>query len=88
MKNALALIMGAVCLCALSTSVMAQTIVDTPILNPPAPLAGQTVHVELHGIPCVFYFSGPDYPPVVSRNGNAVRLVVQAYVSSDPDFCI
>ena len=73
-------------LCA--TSALAQSIVDTPVLSPNSPLAGQPVNVELHGYACVLYLSPPDTPFVVTRNGSAITLLVQAVVSPDQDFCI
>jgi hypothetical protein len=82
----LRVLVAALCVCA--HPLWAQTIVDTPVLNPAAPIAGQTVNVDLHGSPCVLYLTPPDYPSVVTRDANAITLVVQAYVSSDPDFCI
>src|SRR5215831_2396461 len=67
----------------------AQTIEDTPVLNPTAPAPGQAVSVELHGNPCVLYFYDPPIETgTVTRNGNTIVLTVQAYVSSDSDFCI
>jgi len=73
--------------CATRT-MFAQTIVDTPVLNPTAPVAGQAVNVELHGNPCVLYIYSPVESGVVTRNGNAITLTVQAIVSPDLDFCI
>lgn len=74
--------------CMLDTSsVSAQGIEDTPVLNPANPSAGQPVSVELHGNPCVIYFTAPDTPVVVTRNGNSITLLVQAYVSTDPILC-
>jgi hypothetical protein len=34
------------------------------------------------------YLAPPDNPVVITRNGNAVTLLVQAFVSEDPIFCI
>jgi hypothetical protein len=68
-------------------SLNAQTIEDTPVLNPANPAIGETVNVELHGNPCVIYFTPPDTPVVVTRNGNSIMLLVQAYVSTDPILC-
>jgi len=73
-------------LCA--TSALAQSIVDTPVLSPASPLAGQPVNVELHGYACVLYLSPPDTPFTVTRSGGAITLLVQAVVSPDQDFCI
>ena len=79
---------GAFVLCAGAQCATAQTIIDTPVLNPENPAAGQGINVELHGNACVLYLSAPDTPVVVTRNGNAITLLVQAIVSSDGDFCI
>ena len=64
----------------------AQSIVDTPILVPANPVAGQQIYVEVHPTPCVLYFN--DTPPLVTRDGNAITMFQEAYVSPDPDFCI
>jgi len=78
---------GTLFICALQ--LQAQTIYDTPILNPSAPAAGQPISVELHGSPCVLYIYDPPVETgVVTRNGSAITLTVQAVVSPDLDFCI
>ncbi len=66
----------------------AQTIDDIPIVVPSNPLTGRTVNVELHGYDCVLYLAPPDNPVVITRNGNAITLLVQAFVSGDPAFCV
>jgi hypothetical protein len=85
--SVLALLIALFLACAAQVA-FAQPIVDTPVLNPANPVAGQTVNVELHGNPCVLYVFSPDSPGVITRKGNAITLLVQAIVSGDADFCI
>jgi len=67
----------------------AQEIIDTPVLYPAGPAAGQMVDVQLHGNACVLYLSPPDTPYTVVRLGNTILLTVQAYVApSGNDLCI
>jgi hypothetical protein len=85
-RTALRVLPATLSLCALK--LQAQTIYDTPVLNPSTPAAGQPISVELHGNPCVLYIYTPDQPGVVAQNGSAITLIVQAVVSPDLDFCI
>jgi hypothetical protein len=86
-RTGLRVLLATLWLCALK--LQAQTIYDTPALNPSAPASGQPISVELHGNPCVLYiYDPPNETGVVSRNGSSITLTVQAVVSPDFDFCI
>ena len=65
-----------------------QPIVDTPVIDPPNPVAGQTVSVELHGGACVLYLDDPaGQPSTVKRDGSTIVLTVQAIVGPS-GFCV
>jgi hypothetical protein len=77
---------------ALSFPVLApaqESIVDTPVLDPANPVAGQPVSVLVHGGICVLYLNdpSPSAASTVTRQGNAVKLTVQAIVAPS-GFCV
>ena len=65
------------------------SIVDTPVLYPPNPVAGQAVSVLVHGGACVLYLNDPSpaAASTVTRQGDAIKLTVQAIVAPS-GFCI
>lgn len=68
-----------------ATAHLAYAFVDPPTLDPPHPLAGQETSVDIYAGVCDMFTSDP---PVITRTGNNIRMVLQA-ISAPPssDYC-
>jgi len=69
-----------------SLSSRAQAFIGSPTLDPPKPLAGQVVSVDIYAGVCDAFTVDP---PVITRAGNNIGMLLQS-ISNPPssDFCI
>lgn len=65
----------------------AKAFVDTPYLTPSAPQAGQSVMVNVRFGECDVFVPEDPYP-IVTREGNAIRILFFGYSYSDPELCV
>jgi hypothetical protein len=59
---------------------------DPPYLTPALPLAGDTVSVNIYGGVCDAIVGIPGYP-IVTQNGNEIRIVLWSARYTDPILC-
>ncbi|MET0232343.1 MAG: hypothetical protein ABW186_15550, partial [Rhodanobacteraceae bacterium] len=65
----------------------ADAFIDPPYLTPQSPVAGEVVSVNIHGGVCDSIVGIPGYP-LLSRNGNALRILFWSASFTDPILCI
>lgn len=68
-------------------SPLASAFVGPPILVPAQPLAGQTVSVSIGVGVCDAFIERAGFPQI-TRNGNAIRIVLAAVHYTDPAICM
>lgn len=61
----------------MTTALSAPAFYDPPTLNPPAPVAGQEISIDIRAGAC-HLFDGDPRDGVVTRNGDHIRIVVPA----------
>jgi len=64
----------------------AHAFVDAPYLTPSAPQASQSVMVNVRFGECDVFVPEAPYP-IVTREGNAIRILFFGYSYSDPELC-
>lgn len=62
---------------AMTTVLSAQAFYDPPTLNPPAPVAGQEISIDIRAGDC-HLFDGDPRDGVVTRDGDQIKIVVPA----------
>ncbi|MDN5924730.1 MAG: hypothetical protein L0H70_06995 [Xanthomonadales bacterium] len=66
---------------------MALAFVDSPVLVPQNPVAGQTVSVSIRVGTCDVFVAKPGYPQI-TRNGSAIRILFASAHATSIDWCI
>lgn len=64
----------------------ARAFVDSPYLTPATPMAGEDVRVNVRFGECDIFVSEAPYP-VITQEGNAIRILFFGYSYNDPELC-
>lgn len=65
----------------------ASAFVDSPVLVPEHPVAGETVSISVTAGECDDFMVRPGYPQI-SRNSNSIRVVLASIHASSANWCI